>query len=75
MLLDGHRTHYHRQAMHFAMEPSITMLCMAPYTTHKSKSLDVGVLAPLKTQWTQVCHNFYQKSPGRIIMNFNFSHL
>ena len=30
---------------------------------------------PLKTQWTQICQDFYQKNPGRIVTKFNFMRL
>ena len=49
-LLDGHSTHYQPQAVRFAMEHDIIMLCLPPHTTHESQPLDVGVFAPLKTQ-------------------------
>ena len=67
LLLDGHSTHYQPQAIRFAMEHDIILLCLPPHTTHESQPLDVGVFAPLKTQWSQVCHDFYQKNPGRVI--------
>ena len=55
------------------MEHDIILLCLPPHTTHESQPLDVSVFAPLKTQWSQVCHDFYQKNPGRVITKFNFS--
>ena len=36
---------------------------------------EVGVFAPLKVQWTNTCHEFYQKNPGSIVTKFNFSRL
>jgi len=75
LLLDGHSTHYQPQVIRFAMEHGCIMLCFPPHTTHESQPLDVGVFAPLKTQWRQVCHDFYQKNPGRIITKFNFTQL
>ena len=57
------------------MEHDIILLCLPPHTTHESQPLDVGVFAPLKTQWSQVCDDFYQKNPGRVITKFNFSRL
>ena len=75
LLLDGHSTHYQPRAVQFAMEHDIIMLCLPPHTTHESQPLDVGVFAPLKTQWTKVCLDFYQANPGRIITKFHFSRL
>jgi len=75
LLLDGHSTHYQPQLIRLAKEHNVIVLCLPPHTTHESQPLDVGVFAPLKTQWTQVCHDFYQANPGRIITKFNFCHL
>jgi hypothetical protein len=55
------------------MEHPCIILCLPPHTTHESQPLDVGVFAPLKVQWSTVCHKFYQKNPGKVINRFNFS--
>ena len=60
LLLDGHSTHYQPQVIRFAMEHECIILCLPPHTTHESQPLDVGVFAPLKAQWSKVCHDFYQ---------------
>ncbi|CAI8012135.1 hypothetical protein GBAR_LOCUS7784, partial [Geodia barretti] len=70
---DGHSTHYQPQVIKFAMEHQCIILCLPPHTTHESQPLDVGVFAPLKVQWSTVCHKFYQKNPGKVINRFNFS--
>ena len=75
LLLDGHSTHYQPRVLCFAKEHDCIILCLPPHTTHESQPLDVGVFAPLKVQWSKVCHYFYQKNPGRVINNFNFSSL
>ncbi len=75
LLLDGHSTHYQPQVIRFARDHNVIMLCLPPHTTHESQPLDVGVFAPLKSRWTQVCHDFYQANPGRTITKFNFSSL
>ena len=51
------------------------MLCLPPHTSHEAQPLDVGVFAPLKVQWTKVCHELYQKHPGSVVTKFNFSRL
>ena len=70
-LLDGHSTHYQPEVIRLAMEHDCIMLCLPPDTTHESQPLDVGSPCAFKTQWTQICHNFYQKNPGRIVTKFN----
>ena len=51
------------------------ILCLPPHTTHETQPLDVGIFASLKVQWGRVCHNFYQKNPGKIVNKFNFNTL
>ena len=75
LLLDGHSTHYQPQVIKFAMEHQCIILCLPPHTTHETQLLDVGIFAPLKVHWGRVCHNFYQKNPGKIINKFNFNTL
>ena len=48
------------------------MLCLPPHTTHEAQPLDCGVFKPLKAQWTNVCHQYFQKNPGKVINKFNF---
>ena len=74
LLLDVHSTHYQPQVIRFAMEHDSIVLCLPPHTTHESQPFDVGVFAPLKVQWSGVCHDLYQNNPGKIITKFNFSY-
>ena len=73
LLLGGHSTHYQLQVIKFAMEHQCIILCQPPHTTHETQQLDVGIFALLKVQWGRVCHNFYQKNPGKIINKFNLT--
>ena len=73
LLLDVHSTHYQPVAVRFAKEHDIIMLCLPPHTTHESQPLDCGVLGPLKTKWSDVCHHSFQKNPGKVITKFNFN--
>ena len=61
--------------MKFAREHDIIMLCLPPHTSHASQPLDCGVFKPLKSEWTNVCHTFFQNNPGKIISRFNFNSL
>ena len=58
---DGHSTNYQPEVICLAMEHDCIMLCLLPHTTHESQPLHVGVLAQLKTQWTQICHDFSRR--------------
>ena len=46
-----------------------------PHTTHACQPLDVSVYQPLKSHWSDVCHEFLQKHPARIVTKFDFSEL
>ena len=59
--------------MRLAKDHGVIMLCLPPPTTHESQPLDCGVFGPLKSQWCNVCHTFFQKNPGRVITKFQFS--
>ena len=73
LLLDGHSTHYQPEVVRFARDHDIIMLCLPPHTTHEAQPLDCGVFKPLKAQWTNVCHLYFQKNPGKVINKFNFN--
>ena len=51
------------------------MLCLPPHTSHASQPLDCGVFKPLKSEWMNICHTFFQNNPGKIITRFNFNSL
>ena len=71
LLLDSHSTHYQPDVICFAHDHDVVMLCLPPHTTHEAQPLDVGVFSSLKSQWTQVCHNYFHKNSGRVITKFN----
>ena len=73
LLLDGHSTHYQPDVIRFARDHDVVMLCLPPHTTHEAQPLDVGVFSSLKSQWTQVCHDYFHKNSGRVITKFNFN--
>lgn len=75
LMLDGHSTHYQPAVVRFAKEHGVIMLCLPPHTTHESQPLDCGVFGPLKTKWSEICHQFFQKNPGKVITKFNFNKL
>ena len=73
LLLDGHSTHYQPEVVRLARDHDIIMLCLPPHTTHEARPLDCGVFKPLKAQWTNVCHQYCQKNPGKVISKFDFN--
>lgn len=43
------------------------MLCLPPHTSHKMQPLDVAVMKPLKTYYSQECTQWMKNHPGRTI--------
>src|ERR1700728_4644677 len=51
LLFDGHASHVSIQAIKFALEKKIILLCLPPHTTHLLHPLDVGLFGPLATYY------------------------
>ena len=75
LFLDGHSSHYHPDTIELARQHDIIMFCLPPYTTHACQPLDVSVYRSLKSHWTDVCHEYLQKHPARIVTKYDFSAL
>ena len=73
--MDTRSTHYQPELLGLAKEHDVIMLCLTPHTTHESQPLDCGVFGLVKFHWSNVCHNFLQQNPGRVITRFQFSAL
>ncbi len=65
---------YDPYTIRFAKEHSI-IFCLPPHTTNEAQPLDVSFFGPLKRHWREVCHEFYQSSPGKVLTKFTFSRL
>ena len=75
LLLDGHSTHYQPEVVRLARQNDVIMLCLPPHSTLEAQPLDVAVFGPLKVHWTNVCHNYFQKNPGKVLSKFTFNSL
>ena len=73
LLLDCHSSHCQPDVMHIARDYDVVMLCLPPHITHEALPLDVGVFSSLKSQWTQVSHDYFHNNPGRVITNCNLN--
>jgi hypothetical protein len=51
LLFDGHASHVSIQAIKFALEKNLLLLCPPPHTTHLLQPLDVGLFGPLATYY------------------------
>lgn len=45
------------------------------HTMHEYQPLDVAVFGPLKRNWWEVCHNYMQKNPSKVVSKYVFSSL
>ena len=75
LFLDGHSSHYEPDTIRLAMEENVVVFCLPPHTTHVSQPLDISFFRPLKSYWSNACHEYIQKNPGRIITKYQFSPL
>ena len=75
LILDGHGSHYQPELVQYAKENGVILFCLPPHTTHESQPLDTCVFKPLKQNWQEVCHNYMQANPGKVVTKFTFSTL
>ena len=75
LLLDGHSSHFQLEVIRYVKTSEVIVFCLPPHTTHASQPLDVAVFGPLKQHWTNSCHKYMQKNPGKGITKYQFSGL
>ena len=77
LLLDGHSCHYTPDMIWYAKEHGIDLIIffLPLHTMHEYQPLDVAVFGPLKRNWWEVCHNYVQKNPGKVVSKYVFSSL
>ena len=75
LLVDGHFSHYEPETIRAAAKAGIVMFCLPPHSTHVAQPLDVSFFRPLKVYWSEACHKFMQKNPGRVVTKYQFSPL
>ena len=75
LMLDGHSSHYTLELIRCAAENEVIIFCLPPHTTADSQPLDTCCFGPLKTYWSEACHQFMFANPGRVVSKFQFSKL
>ncbi len=73
LLMDGHSSHFSPLFVNKAAEEKIIVFCLPPNSTHKTQPLDKGVFGPLKKAWTEQCHSYLLKNPGKVVTRYQFS--
>ena len=56
-------------------ENDVVVYTLVPHTTHEMQPLEAAVFGPLKHTWQEVCHNYVQSHPGRIITQYQFNEI
>ena len=75
LLLDGHASHKSYEALQFAREHGVILLCFPPHCTHRLQPLDVAFFGPLKTYFDQEVTKWMKNHPGRTVTQFQMSSL
>ena len=75
LLMDGHSSHYCPETIRFAQQHDVILFMLQPHTTDEMQPLDTAVFSSLKTHWKEVCHDYLQQHPGRVITKYQFSSL
>jgi DDE superfamily endonuclease/helix-turn-helix, Psq domain len=75
LLLDGHSSHKSYEAVKYARENGIVLMCFPPHCTHRLQPLDVVFFGPLKTYFNQETTKWMKIHPGRAVTQFQISGL
>ncbi|XP_061714528.1 uncharacterized protein LOC133523039 [Cydia pomonella] len=76
LLLDGHSTHTKNLPLiEKARENGIVMLSFPPHCTHRLQPLDVSIMGPISTYYTQEVNMWLRNNPGRIVTQFQLARL
>lgn len=75
LIVDGHASHKSFEALNFAKENGIEIVCLPPHCTHRMQPLDVCFYGPLKTYFNQEISVWLRNHPGRVVTAFQIGYL
>lgn len=75
LIVDGHSSHKYLDALVYAKENGIVLLCLPPHCTHRMQPLDVAFFGPLKTYYDQEITKWLKSHPGRVVTQFQIGGL
>lgn len=67
LIQDGHMSHMSIEAIEFAKDNNIHILCLPSYATHLLQPLDAGVLKSFKANFSKACSTYIAQHPVRVI--------
>lgn len=66
LLLDGHASHTKNlEVIEYARDHHVVLLCFPPHTTHRLQPLDVSLMGPLSTYYSDEVKTWLRLHPGR----------
>ncbi len=68
LVLDGHKTHTSNlEVINKARQQHVSILCLPPHCSHRLQPLDVTLMKPLSTFYTQEVEKWLLNHPGRAV--------
>ena len=68
LLLDGHATHTKSlELILLARSHNVVIICFPPHCTHRMQPLDVALMGPLNTYYSEEVDKWLHHHPGRIV--------
>lgn len=55
MIIDGAKAHCSLDALQYAVDHGIHILCLPPHTSHFLQVADLSIFGPFKSAWNEVC--------------------
>ena len=70
LLVDGHPSHKFYEAVKYARQNGVVLVCFPPHCTHRVQPLDVVFYGPLKTYFNTETTKWLKNHPGRAVTQF-----
>lgn len=75
LILDGHLSHKSFEALEFAKNHSVVLLCLPAHCTHHLQPLDVAFFGPLRKHYNCALTQWLRQNPGRTVTIYQVSKL
>ncbi|CAH2007781.1 unnamed protein product [Acanthoscelides obtectus] len=75
LIVDGHASYKSFEALNFAKENGIEIVCLTPHCTHPMQPLNVCFYGPLKTYFNQQISVWLRNHPGRVVAALQIGYL
>lgn len=73
LLLDGHGSHKTIDAVEYARQHGVVMICFPPHTTHRLQPLDVTFFGPLKRSFHDEMDRWMVNNPAKRISDYEIA--